>query len=79
MVKFQPDSRGIAAFLKSPEVRGMLDQAGRTIAGRAGDGFGSRVTSGRDRDRAIVMAESRAAKRKQASEHTLERSVGGGL
>lgn len=78
-IRFQPNRRELAAFLKSVEVQGMLAEAGETIARRAGVGFGSQVNVGRDRARATVMAETPEAKVRQARDHALERAVGGGL
>ena len=78
-IRFKRDSREIEAFLKSAGVQAMLADAGETIAGRAGEGFGSQVNVGRDRARATVMAETPEARVRQARDHALERAVGGGL
>jgi hypothetical protein len=73
------NSAGIAAFLKGPDVQQAMRTTAERVAARAGDGFRADTRVGKDRARGYVLADSAAARRRQAREHVLERSVGGGL
>lgn len=76
-VTFKPNSASIAAFMRSAKVQLMVEEAGDTVADRAGPGFGSQVNVG-TRARATVMTETYEARRSQAVNHDIERAVGGG-
>lgn len=70
--------QAIAAFLKGPEVGGMVSSAANTLQQRCGDGFTTSVTN-TSRVRAYLRAESAAAKARQARDHTIETAIGQGL
>lgn len=78
-VKFVPDSRAVDAFLRGPEATSLVRQAAASVTGRCGDGFKTEVSYGSQRVNAIIWTGTSQARRRQASEHTLERAVGGGL
>lgn len=77
-MKIKLNRREIQRFLKSQRVQDMLQNAGDTVAQRAGDGFTASVNVG-TRARATVLPETLEAKKQQARDHVLERAVGGGI
>lgn len=77
--RFQPNRKGIEAFLKSAEMQTYLGEISKNVANRAGPGFGAQVNVGKDRARGTVMAETTEAKLSQARNHDIERAIGGGM
>lgn len=68
-------SAGVAQLLKSAEMVAEMRIHADRIAARAGDGFGVEAMVGRNRARATVRAETPEARRRQAKDHVLERSI----
>ena len=48
-MKFQLNSLGVSALLRSPEMQAILEEKGQGIAERAGEGFELTVSSGQKR------------------------------
>ena len=71
-------SEAFRALLQSPAVIAALEERGQRIAAAAGDGFGVRVSVGRNRARVVVMAESREAKIAEAEHKALTSAIGAG-
>lgn len=53
-VKFELNSSGVSALLRSPEMQGILEERGSEIAERAGEGFESKVSPGQKRANAKI-------------------------
>ena len=53
-VKFELNSSGVSALLRSPEMQGILEEWGSEIAERAGEGFELKVSSGQKRANAKI-------------------------
>lgn len=85
MAKFKPDSRGIGAFMRGPEVQTMVRRSGDRVARAAGDGFEADTwispAPGRTPEpRAVsgVKAETWSARYRQARDNVLQRARGAG-
>lgn len=80
MAKFRVtvDKAAVAKILRDKGVADDLRRRGENIAKTAGDGFDVDVWQGRDRVRATVRATTPAARRAEARERRLSRSLRAG-
>ena len=76
--KLELNRAGIGALLKDPGLASVVIRAAGKIANAAGDGFKYEPSLGSNRARATVWADSPQARRRQAKEHTLEKSIDAG-
>jgi conserved domain protein len=53
-LKFELNSLGVSALLRSPEMQGILEEKGSEIAERAGEGFELKVSPGQKRANAKI-------------------------
>jgi len=72
---FELDKAGVRTMLQSPEARRACETIAQQIAARAGEGFEVDSSIGRTRARATVFTATSAARKKQAKEHTLQKSL----
>lgn len=75
LIKTELNTSGIRQMLQSQESRMICEQVAREIASRAGQGFEVDSSIGRTRARATVFTATTEARRKQAKEHTLQKSL----
>ena len=76
-VRVQLNHAGVRELLRSPEMLAECKRHADAIAARAGEGFEVRAEVGRNRVRATVETVTTEARVRQATEHTLERALGG--
>lgn len=77
--KVKMNNAGVIEMLKSPELEAVLLTNAERIAGRAGSGYEAELgTSGRTRSRAFASTATYEARRDNAKNATLLRSLGGG-
>lgn len=69
---------GVAKILKDPRSATMLLGKAQKIADAAGPGMRASVVIGRNRARASVITETRAAKRAEATNRALTRAIDAG-
>lgn len=77
-VRIELNRAGVGEFLKSDDVRYNLHQRATAIAETAGPGFLAVSSVGRDRAYAIVRTDSAEARRAEAEDHVLLRSISAG-
>lgn len=77
-VKVKLNRRGVAALLKSPEVRADLEARARRIAASAGPGMEASATVGATRARASVRTTTIEAMLAEARDRRLSASLGAG-
>lgn len=71
-------SKGFRTILRSRAVLADLTGRGRSIAARAGEGFGYQANVGANRARVTVATETREAARAEATDKALTRAIGAG-
>lgn len=74
-VKFEPDSAGIQALLKSAEVSALVSEYGAQVAARAGDGFESDTRTGKYRAICRVKPATKQAVRETYRNNTLLKAL----
>lgn len=75
-VRFKWNLKGFAEVRSRPAVTGMLRDAAKARAARAGDGYevrGPEVSRGRGRGRAAVITGNAEARKAEATRHNLAR------
>lgn len=77
-VRVELDSKGIAEFLRSPEVEADMGRRARNIARAAGDGMHSATVQGRDRVSGQVWTGTIGARRAEAEGRDLTRALDAG-
>lgn len=70
---FNPD------VMKAREITKMVSDAADKVAGRAGEGFVTHVSTAGSRSRAYVRADSASAWRRARRDHALINAIGQGL
>jgi hypothetical protein len=75
LTKFELNKPGVRSMLQSADARRICEQVAREIANRAGEGFEVDSAIGRTRARASVFTATSSARRRQAKEHTLQKSL----
>lgn len=76
-VRVQLRHAGVRELLRSPELMAECKRHADAIAARAGDGFEVITDVGRNRVRATVQTVTSEARVRQATDHVLERALGG--
>lgn len=74
-VKFEPDSAGIQAFLKSGAVSELVSEYGAKVAARAGDGFESDTRTGKYRAICRIKPTTKQALRDTYRNNTLLKAL----
>lgn len=74
-ITFELNSTGVRTMLQSQDAKRICETVAREIANRAGEGFTVDSSVGRTRARATVFTATTEARRKQAKEHTLQKSL----
>lgn len=75
MTKIKLNRRGMRDLLRDPAVKASLEAEARKIATRAGSGHVSKSDTTAARARAVVTAETRDAKVKEATDRNLTRAA----
>jgi hypothetical protein len=70
--------KGVAALLKSPEVKADIRSRAGRIAATAGPGFEARTSVGRTRARAVVITTTSEARLAQAKDRKLSNAISAG-
>lgn len=74
-VQVRLDPKGVAALLKSSEVKGDMEARARRVAKAAGAGHSATSWVGFDRARATVSADTYRARKLQAQNNNLLRAL----
>ena len=74
-VKFEPDSAGIQALLKSAAVSALVSEYGAQVAARAGEGFESDTRNGKYRAICRVKPATKQAVRETYQNNTLLKAL----
>lgn len=74
--RYVPNGAGLREVLASSEAASLVDTHANRIAGAAGDGFVASQQMGRNRQRAIVYADTWSAKHREARDNVLVRVLG---
>lgn len=78
-MRIEIDDAGVRELLKSRAVQDDLARRGQRIANAAGDGFAvERGTRGKTRTRVFVQAETAKARRAEATNRALSKSLDAG-
>ena len=77
-VRIRINPRGVRKILRSREVQNDLDKRAKAIARQAGDGFMASSMKGRNRARASVITDSYDARKAEADDRALTRSIDAG-
>ena len=72
---FELNLAGVRSMLQSQTAKMICEQVAQDIANRAGAGFEVDSSIGKTRARATVFTATPQARRKQAKEHTLQKSL----
>lgn len=75
-VKIELNSPAIRDLLRGPEITDYLGKVAGDIAGKAGDGYGSKTVVMPSRSIGIVSAQTGAARRDNLKNNTLLKAVG---
>lgn len=70
-VRFELDTAGVGAFLKSSEMMQVAKGYADDIASRAGDGFETKTFAGFDRAHAVVYPATKEANDRNLKENTI--------
>lgn len=76
--RFQLNHRNIRELLRSDAVKADLEARARRIASAAGSGHRVEVDTGRNRARAAVITDTMGARRAEARDRSLTRSLDAG-
>lgn len=77
-IRIKLNRAGVRALLTSADVTADLASRGKRIAAAAGDGVEMQVTRNRDRAVVFIKTETVEAKRAEAEDRTLTRSIDAG-
>lgn len=77
-IKFKINGPGVEKILKDQRSAAMLLGRAQRIAAAAGPGMRASVVIGRNRARASVVTETKAAKRAEATKRALTRAIDAG-
>ena len=76
--RFEPRRGAITELLKSPEVQADLARRAGAIAAAAGEGHRVETEVGANRARAAVITDTHEARRREARDRNLTRSIDAG-
>lgn len=74
-MKFELNSSGVSALLKSGEMQGLLQEKGQAVAERAGDGFELTVSPGQKRANAKISTTDIKSMKKNAKHNILLKAL----
>lgn len=75
-LKIELDRAGVAALLKGPETRNMVQSFGQAVAQRAGTGYGARTHDSGQRQICNVYAATPEARQDNLDNNTLIKAMG---
>lgn len=74
-MKFELNSSGVSALLRSDEMQALLREKGKAVADRAGEGFELTVSPGQKRANATISTTNIKSRKKNAKDNTLLKAL----
>lgn len=74
-MKFELNSSGVSALLRSTEMQNFLEEKGKAVADRAGEGFELTVSPGQKRANATISTTNIKSRKKNAKDNTLLKAL----
>lgn len=74
-MKFELNSSGVSALLRSGEMQGLLTEKGQAVSERAGEGFELKVSPGQKRASATISTTDIKSMKKNAKHNILLKAL----